>query len=503
MEETDLMDTHNSTDTSTDNDIHAGIGSSSRPCTRAHMSMEGFMAIGDGYGGTTLTLFLETGGGAYEGRGIPDWLIRHALERDVLDRMGGIRAACTCIIRDSYTRSMDSSYQAAFSTSTRALSPLMNPDSSDWTGGAGECESDSRHRESPSRPVSLIPKMRPRPVSVPTPVSAPVSASMARPVSRPMSVARKGVRPPPIRDDSTGEDSSKRVEHPLNSFTPYSPTSVRSITSVISADKMNSEKSSDGGQTAAPFDPTDGFHTQTNIQTHTQTKTRTTRPASTGTSRRRSVRKGETISDSPVSIGDSAMRVDTSRQGPPAGGESGVQSVKSAHTDSHSEWSVEGMESPRSKVPDASHWSPPCALTPSPLGCSARTTEDMRSSPRRRRDEGSIERELSEIYVPEPKDGDGPITPLFLDEGVRLIQRYFGVLDEGTGMRSTATHTGSLLRPKSQSKLRPEEQSDLGLEWQNKGQWRGVSVSSSMVRGSTWQVTSMPFYGLLFLFLLL
>jgi hypothetical protein len=122
VEETDLM--HNHPRTGTDTDIHVDMGSSSCLCTRGHMKMEGFLGTGHGSGGTTLTLFLETGWGteSYEGQSMPDWLVRHALERDLLDRMRGIKLACTCISRNSYTRSMDSSYQAAFSTLTSALS---------------------------------------------------------------------------------------------------------------------------------------------------------------------------------------------------------------------------------------------------------------------------------------------------------------------------------------------------------------------------------------------
>jgi hypothetical protein len=126
--------------------------------------------------------------------------------------------------------------------------------------------------------------------------------------------------------------------------------------------------------------------------------------------------------------------------------------------------------------------------TPSPEGCSALT------SARRRRDEGIIDKtELegmkNEAYASEPGDGDRPITPFFLDDGVRLIQRYFGV-EEGTGLRCPESYIES--KSESEPKSRPEDQSELGLEWKSKGQRKGVSVSSSMVRGSTWQVGSIP-----------
>jgi hypothetical protein len=126
--------------------------------------------------------------------------------------------------------------------------------------------------------------------------------------------------------------------------------------------------------------------------------------------------------------------------------------------------------------------------TPSPEGCSANT------SARRRRDEGSIDKtELegmeNETYASDLGDGDGPITPLFLDDGVRLIQRYFGV-EEGTGLGCSESHFES--KSEADPKSRAGEQSDLGLEWKSKGQRKGVSVSSSMVRGSTWQVGSIP-----------
>jgi hypothetical protein len=505
VEETDLMDPPTHTDPNTD--IHVDMGSSSCPYNRGHMSMEGFIGTGDGSGGTTLILFLETGGGSYEGQGMPDWLVRHALERDLLDTMRGIKAVCTCISRDSYTRSMDSSYQAAFSST---LSPLKNPDSCYRTENARESESESGsgHRGRTLMPPHT-PSMHSRPVSVPisVPVSLPVtlpgSGSASRPLSVPVSVSgpmsgwRKGIKLSPVRDGPICGDYLELEDNPSNSFTPYSPTSVRSIMSVLSEDNTFTEKSSDRRH-ATSFGPTGSYHTQTR-----PTSTSTITGVRSGGSR--SAKEGESVHDlqalSPLSTGDSAMRVDTRRQGISTGREGSAQSVKNARSqsDRQSERSAGGVESLRAKVTNAS-CSPPFTLTPTPEGCSALTSEDTGSSPWRRREERSIERESSEVYVPAPRDGDGPITPLFLDEGVRLIQRYFGVREEGTGVKCTAPHTEPLTqpRPKSMSRSRPEDSSDLGLEWQCKGERRGVSVSSSMVRGSTWQVGSIPFHSIPF-----
>jgi hypothetical protein len=501
VEERDLMDTHTHTDP--DTDFHVDMGSSSCPYNRGHMSMEGFMGTGDGSGGTTLILFLETGGGSYEGQGMPDWLVRHALERDLLDTMRGIKAACTCISRDSYTRSMDSSYQAAFSSTP---SPLKNPDScyltEDTRERERERESGSGHRGSTHMPPHT-PSMRSRTVSVPisVPVSLPVSlrgsGSASRPLSVPVSVSRpvsgwrKGIKLSPVRDGPMCGDNLEREDDQSNSFTPCSPTSVRSIMSVLSEDNTFSEKSSDRRH-ATSFDPTGSCHTQTR-----PTSTSTITGVCAGSSR--SKKEGESVHDlqapCPLSTGDSDMRVDTRRQGNSKGREGSAQPVKNARSqsDRHTERSAGGVESLGAKATNAS-CSPPFTLAPTPEGCSALTSEDTGSSPWRRREERSIERESSEVYVPTPRDRDGPITPLFLDEGVLLIQRYFGVREEGMGVRCTAPHTEPLTqpRPKSMSRSRPEDSSDLGLEWQCKGERRGVSVSSSMVRGSTWQVGSIP-----------
>jgi hypothetical protein len=314
---------------------------------------------------------------------------------------------------------------------------------------------------------SHTPSMRSRPVPVPVsvPMSVPVSmsgfvslpGSVSRPLSVPVSVSapvsgwRKGVKQPPARDGGYLEGE----QNPSNSLTPYSPTSVRSIISVLSEDDTNRATSSD--REHASLAPVDSYHAP---MRPTNARTGTDRGAGSS----RSLKEGQPIGDLRaiflLSTRDSAMRVDTRRQRSSTGRECSAEAVKNtlSKSDCHSERSAGGVESLRAKVTGASY-SPPFSLTPTPDGCSALTSEDTRSSPRRRREERSIERESSEVYVPAPGDGDGPITPLFLDEGVRLIQRYFGVRDEGTGTRSTASHTEpqTLLRPKS--KIRPEDPS--------------------------------------------